>query len=111
MKLLLTDCATLKAHGDLSLDTFKQFGEVVEFENITRAELLKETADTDIILCNKTVIDKEVFDSAPKLKYIGLFATGYNNIDTQYAAKKALRSATRADILQMRSPNRLWAIF
>lgn len=90
MKLLLTDCATLKAHGDLSLDTFKQFGEVVEYENITRAELLKETADTDIILCNKTVIDKEVFDSAPKLKYIGLFATGYNNIDTQYAAKKGI---------------------
>ncbi len=90
MKLLLTDCATLKANGDLSLDTFKQFGEVVEYENITRAELLKETADTDIILCNKTIIDKEVFDSAPKLKYIGLFATGYNNIDTQYAAKKGI---------------------
>ena len=90
MKLLLTDCATLKAHGDLSLDTFKQFGEVVEYENITRAELLTEAADTDIILCNKTVIDKEVFDSAPKLKYIGLFATGYNNIDTQYASKKGI---------------------
>ena len=90
MKLLLTDCATLKANGDLSLDTFKHFGEVVEYENITRAELLTEAADTDIILCNKTVIDKEVFDSAPKLKYIGLFATGYNNIDTQYAAKKGI---------------------
>ena len=90
MKLLLTDCATLKANGDLSLDTFKQFGEVVEYENISRAELLKETADTDIILCNKTIIDKEVFDSAPKLKYIGLFATGYNNIDTVYAAKKGV---------------------
>ena len=90
MKLLLSDCATLKANGDLSLDTFKQFGEVVEYENITRAELLTEAADTDIILCNKTIIDKEVFDSAPKLKYIGLFATGYNNIDTQYAAKKGI---------------------
>ena len=48
MKLLLTDCATLKVGGDLSLDTFKQFGEVVEYENITRAELLTEAADTDI---------------------------------------------------------------
>ena len=33
MKLILTDCATLKANGDLSLDTFKQFGEVKEYEN------------------------------------------------------------------------------
>ena len=88
MKLLLTDCATLKANGDLSLDTFKQFGEVKEYGNISRYELLSEAADTDIMLCNKTVIDKEVFDSAPNLKYIGIFATEYNNIDTEYAAKK-----------------------
>lgn len=90
MKLLLTDCATLKANGDLPLDTFKQFGETKEYGNINRAELIREAADTDIILCNKTLIDKEVFDSAPSLKYIGLFATGYNNIDTEYAAKKGV---------------------
>ena len=90
MKLLLTDCATLKANGDLPLDNFKQFGELKEYENISRAELFREAADTDIILCNKTVIDKEVFDCAPNLKYIGLFATGYNNIDTEYAAKRGV---------------------
>lgn len=90
MKLLLTDSATLKANGDLSLDTFKQFGEVSEYDNISRSELLKEVEDTDIILCNKTLIDKEVFDRAPKLKYIGLFATGYNNIATEYAKKKGV---------------------
>lgn len=90
MKLLLTDCATLKANGDLSLDIFSRFGEAREYESISRVELLSEAADTDIMLCNKTVIDKEVFDSAPKLKYIGLFATGYNNIDTEYAAKRGV---------------------
>lgn len=90
MKLLITDCATLKSNGDLSLDAFKQFGEVYEYDNISRPELLKEAADTDIILCNKTVIDKEVFDAAPGLRYIGIFATGYNNIDTEYAKKKGV---------------------
>lgn len=90
MKLLITDCATLKSNGDLSLDTFRQFGEVVGYENISRSELLKEAVDTDIILCNKTVIDKEVFDAAPGLRYIGLFATGYNNIDTEYAKIKGV---------------------
>ena len=90
MKLLITDCATLKSNGDLSLDTFKQFGKVCEYDNISRSELLREAADTDIILCNKTVIDKEVFDAAPALRYIGLFATGYNNIDTEYAKKKVV---------------------
>ena len=90
MKLLITDCATLKSNGDLSLDVFKQFGETYEYDNISRSELLKEAADTDIILCNKTVIDKEIFDSAPELRYIGLFATGYNNIDIEYAKIKGV---------------------
>ena len=90
MKLLLTDCATLRSNGDLSLDSLKRFGDIFEYENITRAGLLKEAADADIILCNKTVIDKEVFDAAEKLKYIGLFATGYNNIDIEYAKQKGV---------------------
>lgn len=90
MKLLITDRATLIANGDLSLDAFKKFGNTVEYDNIHRDELLKELSNTDILLCNKTVIDKEAFDSAPNLRYIGLFATGYNNIDTEYADKKGV---------------------
>ena len=90
MKLLLTDCATLRSNGDLPLDSLKRFGDIFEYENITRAGLLKEAADADIILCNKTVIDKEVFDAAENLKYIGLFATGYNNIDIDYAKQKGV---------------------
>ncbi len=88
MKLLLTDCATLKSNNDLALDIFDSFGKVIKYENITRTELLKEAADADIILCNKTVIDKEVFEKAPNLKYIGLFATGFNNIDINEAKKR-----------------------
>lgn len=90
MKLLLTDCATLKANNDLSLDIFKQFGETVEFENIDRTTLLSKVSDVDIILCNKTIIDKEVMEKAKKLKYIGIFATGYNNIDIETAYKNGI---------------------
>ncbi len=90
MKLLLTDCATLRSDGDLPLDVFCRFGSTAEYENITRAELLKEAADADIILCNKTPIDKAVMDAAPRLRFIGLFATGYNNIDTVYAKRRGI---------------------
>ncbi len=81
MKILLADKATLVSNNDISLDIFKSFGEVTQYENISREDLIKEVKDTEIILCNKAVIDKEVFDNAPKLRYVGLFATGYNNID------------------------------
>lgn len=90
MKLLLTDCSTLKNNNDLSLDIFKSFGETVEYDNISRDALLNEVKDTDIILCNKTVIDREVIENAEKLKYIGIFATGYNNIDIPAARDRGI---------------------
>lgn len=87
MKILITDCATLKSNNDLNLDIFKKFGDVAEFDNIPHSELKNAVKNTDIILCNKTVIDTEIMEAAEKLKYIGLFATGYNNIDIGYAKR------------------------
>ena len=90
MKILITDSASLKSGGDLSTEVLKKYGEISEFDNIDRNTLLKEVTDKDIIFCNKTVIDGEVIDRAEKLKFIGVFATGYNNIDTEYAKEKGI---------------------
>lgn len=90
MKILITDSATLKSNNDLSLEALNQFGTVAEYPAISQEELLREIADTDILLCNKTVIDKNLMDKSPTLKYVGLFATGYNNIDIEYAKKKGI---------------------
>ena len=90
MKILVTDSASLKSHNDLTLEVLEQFGKVVEYGGITREELLKEVVDTDILLCNKTVIDREVMSAGDTLKYVGLFATGYNNIDVACAKEKGI---------------------
>lgn len=90
MKILITDSASLKSGGDLSTEVLIKYGEISEFDNIDRGSLLKEVTDKDIIFCNKTVIDREVIDRAEKLKFIGVFATGYNNIDTEYAKEKGI---------------------
>lgn len=90
MKILITDSASLKSSGDLSTEVLEKYGEISEFDNIDRNTLLKEVTDKDIIFCNKTVIDREVIDRAKKLKFIGVFATGYNNIDTEYAKEKGI---------------------
>ena len=90
MKLLLTDAATVVHENDLPLNVFERFGEVVSYDVISRAELLREVADTEAIFCNKTVIDRAVMEAAPKLKYIGLFATGYNNIDIDCARERQI---------------------
>ncbi len=85
MKILLTESDALISNGDLSLDIFKGFGNYVEYKNISRADLLREAADSDVILCNKVLINKEVFAVAKKLKYVGTCATGYNNVDINTA--------------------------
>ncbi len=90
MKLLITDSETLKSNGDISTDNFKKFGECVVFDNISREELLIAVKDVEVILCNKTTIDREVMDAAPALKYVGIFATGYNNIDLVAAKEKGI---------------------
>lgn len=90
MKILITDSASLKSGGDLSTEVLEKYGKISEFDNIDRTTLLKEVTDKDIIFCNKTVIDREVIDRAAKLKFIGVFATGYNNIDTEYAKEKGI---------------------
>ena len=90
MRILITDCASLTSGGDLSLEPLKKYGEITEYGNISRAELLKEVVNKDIVLCNKTVIDSEVINAAPNLKYIGVFATGYNNIDITLAKQRGI---------------------
>ncbi len=90
MKILVTDSLSLKSHNDLSLEALGKFGEVSEYDDITREELLREVKDKDIILTNKIIIDREVMENAPRLRYIGLFATGYNNIDVAAAKEKGI---------------------
>ncbi|MDO4608305.1 MAG: D-2-hydroxyacid dehydrogenase [Clostridia bacterium] len=90
MKILIADCATLTQNDDLPLTVFKQYGEVVYNLNISRDELLDTVHEYDMILCNKTIIDKAVIEKAEKLKYIGLFATGYNNIDIACAREHGI---------------------
>ncbi len=90
MKILVTDTATLQSNNDLSLEALSDFGKVSLYDNISGEDLIRELADTDILLCNKTLIGKELMDKAPRLKYIGIFATGYNNIDIEYAKEKGI---------------------
>ena len=85
MKLLLTDCGTLSSKNDLPLEVFEKYGEVT-YNNITSPdEFFCGKYNPDIILCNKTPITRAVMESMPNLKYIGLFATGFNNIDIDAA--------------------------
>lgn len=83
MKIVLTDAQTV-LDNLVNADILKQFGEVEEYGLLRYDEVAEKIADADMVVCNKTLLDKNTLRLAKNLKYIGLFATGYNNIDIDY---------------------------
>ena len=86
MKIVLPDAKTV-TQGDLSLEPLKEFGEVVVYDLTKYEDIAERVRDADAVICNKTLLNSETLRLASRLKYIGLFATGYNNIDTDYCNK------------------------
>ena len=89
MKLVITDARTV-TRGDLDLSVLGRFADVTIYEMLPREDYPAALADADMLLCNKTIIDSYLMDCAPNLKYVGLFATGYNNVDTIEAKKRGI---------------------
>lgn len=86
MKIVLTDAQTV-LDSLVNAEILKQFGEVEEYGLLRYEEVAKAIADADMVVCNKTLLDENTLRLAKNLKYIGLFATGYNNIDIDYCAE------------------------
>lgn len=90
MKTVILDWATMCSNGDLSPEVFKDFGDVSVYQLTEPNDVIQRIGNAEILLCNKVVITKEVMDKCPNLRYIGLFATGFNNIDVEYATSKGI---------------------
>ncbi|MBR6557672.1 MAG: D-2-hydroxyacid dehydrogenase [Clostridia bacterium] len=89
MKIVITDAGTVFDRY-VSSDVFSEFGEVVSHHLLKYDELAENIKDADIVLCNKSLMNEGSIKNAEKLKYIGLFATGYNNIDTVYTRERGI---------------------
>ena len=88
MKVAVLDWYTVNINGDVSSEPLEKFGEVKIIPMTSPDKVVENIGDAEIVLCNKVLITREVMDRCPNIKYIGLFATGYNNIDIEYAGKK-----------------------
>ena len=90
MKIAVLDWYTVNISGDIPVSQLEELGEVRVIPLTKPEETAANIGDADIVLCNKVLITREVMDACPNIKYIGLFATGYNNVDTAYAAEKGI---------------------
>lgn len=88
-QIVVTDAATVIGDG-VTLDFLKPLGQVTVYDDTKPEELAGRIAPAELVLCNKTVITGEAMAAAPGLRYIGLFATGYNNIDLEAAHARGI---------------------
>lgn len=88
MKIVILDADTVTS-GDVSLDRFADFGELKIYGLTDKSEVKDRIKDADMVITNKNQLNAENLEGS-KVKYIGLFATGYNNIDTEYTKKHGI---------------------
>ena len=90
MKIEILDAATLTINNDIDFSIFDRFGEVKIYDFTKDEEIPERIKDADVILCNKSSMSEKNLSGAKNLKYVGLFATGYNNVDLEYTRKKGI---------------------
>lgn len=74
--------------GDLSWDALAALGELTVYDRTSPDQLIDRCRDAYAVITNKVVIDAAAIDALPSLRYIGVLATGYNNVDIA-AARRA----------------------
>ena len=89
MKIVILDGFTAQP-GDLSWQALETLGTLTVYDRTLPHETVARAADADIVLTNKVVISREVMDQLPKLRYIGVLATGYNVVDIQAASERGI---------------------
>ena len=89
MKIVILDGFTLNP-GDLSWDGLKSLGGCEIYDRTSPDEVVKRAADAELVLTNKTVLTREQINRLPKLKYIGVLATGYNIVDVAAARERGV---------------------
>ncbi len=87
MKIVVLDGYGLNP-GDLSWEWLDKYGEGTVYDRTSPDRIADRAKDADVLFTNKVVLDKEMLQSLPHLKYVGVLATGYNVVDID-AARQA----------------------
>lgn len=89
MHIVILDGYTLNP-GDLSWEPIEALGTLTIYDRTPTEQIVERAQDADLVLVNKVVLSAEHLAQLPKLKYIGVTATGYNNIDLDAARERGI---------------------
>ena len=76
---------------DLTLNEFESLPVTFSrYPTTTPEQVCERIRDADIVLVNKVVLNAEALGQAEKLRYVGVLATGTNNVDTEYCQQRGI---------------------
>ncbi len=73
-----------------SWNKFQRLGEVIVYDRTSPEEVRERIKDATHVFSNKVLLTKDLINSSPNLKWIGVLATGFNTVDTSAAASKGI---------------------
>lgn len=88
MKIVILEAKSLG--DDISFTSFEQFGEVKVYPNTTVEEMPQRIREAEIVVANKLPLDRNTLKDAPKIRMVGLSATGINNLDGEYLQSRGI---------------------
>ena len=76
--------------GDNPWDSLEALGNCTIYDRTPNDIKLERARDAEIILLSKVKLDEAALEALPKLKYISMLATGYNNVDVAAAGRRGI---------------------
>ena len=88
MNIVLLDAATLG--DDLDLNVFDKVGEKTVYGITPPEKVAERIENADVVIINKVKLNEGNLSMAKNLKLICIAATGFDNVDLEYARKKGI---------------------
>lgn len=73
--------------GDVSWAPLRALGSVTVYDSTKPEEIVERAKNAEAVILNRNVISREIMQKLPKLRFIGLLATGYNTVDVKAAGE------------------------
>lgn len=89
MNIVILDAYTANP-GDLDWSPLESIAPCQIHDRTPLAETIERARDAEIVITNKAVLNREIISALPKLRYIGVTATGYNVVDTAAAKERGI---------------------
>lgn len=95
MKIVMLDRNTIGM--DIDVSVFEEFGEFMAYDACSREQSREWIREADIVIFNKTVMDEDMLRDATNVNLLCITATGTDNIDLAYIAKRGIKAANVRD--------------